>query len=376
MEEINILFTGDFCPHNRIEALSKQGNNAAIFNDFIDVFKGNDLNVTDVECPLTESKNRIPKTGPSQFAASHTVGILKYANIGLAAMANNHIMDCDAAGAFDTINLCRQASIATVGIGSNAAERRKPFSTTIKGKKIAIINFAENEFIAAPGGEVAANSLHLVNNYYDITAAKKEHDFVLLLLHGGNEFYHLPSPRVKETYRFFIDIGADAVISNHTHCFSGYEIYNSKPIFYSLGNFIYDWPERVNTDWNIGFVVRLKITNTIDFDIIPLKQNNEVPGIFHLGETEKKLFDEKLVQLSSIIRDDTKLAGAFNDYCTSKKRLYEAFIEPYFGTVIASLRARGFFPKLMNKRKRLLLLNITRCEAHRDVMLNLLSKKQ
>ena len=374
MESIDILFTGDFCPHHRIETLSKQGNYAAVLNDFIEVFRGNDLNVTDIECPLTESKKRIPKTGPYQFAAPHTIGILKYAGIGLATMANNHIMDCDAAGAIDTMNLCKEAGIATVGVGGTAAERRKPFSVVIKGKKIAIINFAENEFIAAPGGEMAVNPLDPVNNYYDITAAKKTHDIVLLVVHGGNEFYSLPSPRIKETYRYFIDIGADAVISNHTHCFSGYEVYNGKPIFYCLGNFIYDWPGRTGTDWNYGFVVKLTITDVIGFTIIPLKQCNEVPGVFLLNDAEKNSFDARLAQLSGIISDDNKLAAAFDDYCHSVKRMYEAFIEPNFGNSIASLRARGFFPKLMNKRKRLLLLNLARCEAHRDVLVNLLSK--
>lgn len=375
MEEIKILFTGDFCPHNRIQQLSKQQDYALIFNGFIDVFRGNDLNVTDIECPLTESKKRIPKTGPYQFAEPHNIEILKYAQIGLATMANNHIMDCDAEGALDTMNVCSAANIATVGIGRSLAERRKPFSTVIKGKRIAVINFAENEFIAAPGGEIAANSLNLVNNYYDIAAAKKDHDFVLLMVHGGNEFYQLPSPRVKETYRFFIDIGADAVISNHTHCFSGYEVYNGKPIFYSLGNFIYDWPGKVNADWNTGFVVRLKITDTIDFDIIPLKQNNELPGVFHLNAEEKNNFDKQLLSLSNIISDDEKLGAAFNVYCGSVKKMYGAFIEPNFGNKIAALRARGFFPKMMGKRKKLLLLNLTRCEAHRDVLMNLLSRQ-
>jgi poly-gamma-glutamate synthesis protein (capsule biosynthesis protein) len=374
MEPIKILFTGDFCPHNRIEQLSKEGNYPAVFNDFIDVFKGNDLNVTDVECPLTDSKKRISKTGPYQFAAAHNIGILKHAGIGLAAMANNHIMDCDAEGAQDTINTCHEAGIATVGIGHTKEEKRTPWSTTIKGKRIAIINFAENEFIAAPGGELAANNLDLVNNFYDITNAKKTHDVVLLLVHGGNEFYHLPSPRIKETYRFFIDVGADAVISNHTHCLSGYEVYQGKPIFYSLGNFIYDWPGRVNTDWNYGYAVRLLIEDKISFDIVPLKQNNEVPGIFHLSPDEKIGFKEKIGSLNAIINDDTKLAEAFDKYCQSVKRMYDAFIEPNFGKRIASLRARGFFPKLMKNRKRLLLLNLTRCEAHRDVLLNLLSK--
>ena len=374
MAPINILFTGDFCPHNRIEGLSKQGNYAAVLNDFMDVFQGNDLNVTDIECPLTETTKRIPKTGPYQLAAPHTIGILKYAGIGLATMANNHIMDCDAAGAIDTVNLCKEAGISTVGIGRTGPGRRAPFSTVIKGKKIAIINFAENEFITAPGGEIAVNPLDLVHNYHDITAAKKEHDIVLLVVHGGNEFYSLPSPRMKATYRYFIDIGADAVISNHTHCFSGYEVYKGKPIFYCLGNFIYDWPGRANTDWNHGFVVRLKITDAIGFDIIPLKQCNEVPGVFHLDEEEQKSFEERLAQLSAVISDDEKLAAAFDNYCNSVKRMYEAFIEPNFGNTIASLRARGFFPKLMKKRKKLLLLNLARCEAHRDVLMNLLSK--
>lgn len=164
MKEVTILFTGDFCPHNRIEQLSLKEAYGAIFNDFLDVFQGNDLNVTDVECPLTESKKRIPKTGPYQFAAPHNIGILKYAGVGLATMANNHIMDCDTDGATDTINVCKTAGIATVGIGASSTERRKPFSVIIRGKKIAIINFAENEFIASPDGSMAVNPLHLVNN--------------------------------------------------------------------------------------------------------------------------------------------------------------------------------------------------------------------
>jgi poly-gamma-glutamate synthesis protein (capsule biosynthesis protein) len=374
MKTIDILFTGDFCPHNRTEELSEKCYYKSIFNDFIREFEENDLNVTDLECPLTTSPRRIPKTGPYQFAAPQTVNILKFAKIGLVAMANNHIMDCDAEGAMETINVVKAAGIATVGIGSSPAERRKPFSTVIRGKSIALFNFAENEFIVSTGGEVGANSLHLVKNYYDITAAKKTHDFVLLMIHGGNEFYHLPSPRIKETYRFFIDIGVDAVISNHTHCFSGYEVYKGKPIFYSLGNFIYDWPGKVNTDWNMGYAVRLRIGDAIGFDIIPLKQNNGAPGLCQLNETEKKSFDERLDQLNAIISDDIKLAEAFNAYCLSVKRMYDSFIEPNFGSTIASLRARGIFPKLMKKRKKLLLLNLTRCESHRDVLLNLLSK--
>ena len=375
MEAIKILFTGDFCPHNRIEALSAKKDFNAIYNNFIDVFNGNDLNVTDIECPLTETKSRIQKTGPYQFAASHTIEILKHANFKLAAMANNHMMDCDAAGALDTIELCKNAGIETVGIGITEAARRKHFSINIKGKKIAIFNIAENEFIETPGGEIAANALNLVKNYYDITAAKNEHDVVILMLHGGNEFHPLPAPRIKETCRFFIDIGVDAIVSYHTHCFSGYEVYKGKPIFYGLGNFIYDDPGKQDTSWNFGLIVKFIITDTISFEIIPVKQNSGVPGLFHPTEIELQSIHKKLEDLNAVIQNDEKLSSAFNEYCTSVNPMYTTYIEPFFGKFVASLRARGLFPKLMNARKRRLLLNIIRCESHRDALINILSKK-
>jgi poly-gamma-glutamate synthesis protein (capsule biosynthesis protein) len=372
-QPVSLLFTGDFCPHNRVEGLSARGDHAAIFNDFIDVFQGNDLNIMDLECPLTTTTVRVPKTGPHQFAAPHTVEILRYAGVGLVGMANNHIMDCGTPGAKQTLELCRNAGIATIGIGESDAERRKPYSVTIRGKRIAILNFAENEFLQAPDGVMAANGLHPINNYRDIMQARAGHDFVILFLHGGHEFYELPSPRMKELYRFFIDLGADAVVSNHTHCFSGYEMYREKPIFYSLGNFIYDWPGKHFKDWNEGFVVRLLLDEKIQFEIVPMKQGNTLPGVFHLNDEEKLKFSQRLERLSQIISDDARLQDAFMAYCRSKKKMYESFLEPNFGTKVASLRARGFFPRLMKGRKRLLLLNLMRCESHREVLFDLLS---
>ena len=52
-----------------------------------------------------------------------------------------------------------------------------------------------------------------------------------------------------------MDIGADVVVNCHQHCFSGCEIYNGKHIFYGLGNFFFDWPERRNGMWNKGYML-------------------------------------------------------------------------------------------------------------------------
>ena len=373
-DPIKILLTGDFCPHNRIEELALKEDFSAIFNDFIDVFHGNDLNVTDLECPLTESESARPKTGPHQKAHPDCIKILKYANINLAAMANNHMMDYDAAGAAETIELCKANGIGTLGIGKTAEDAAKPFSVNIKGKNIAILNFADNEFLSTPDGSFNCNPLIPVQCFYDIKQAKQNHKYVIAIVHAGNEFYVLPSPRTKRLYRYLVDLGADVVIAHHTHAWSGYEIYNSKPIFYGLGNFIYDLPGKLNSRWNEGYVARLKVSEKIDFEIIPLKQCNEIPGVFHLNSEENEVFIKEMDRLNKIIADDNLLETEFRKYCKSVSPMYEAFIEPDFGKRVASLRKRGMFPTFMSKRKRLLLLNISRCDSHRDVLIRLLKQ--
>ena len=371
-DPIKILITGDFCPQNRIEKLAINSDYQSIFNDFIDVFSDNDLNIIDLECPLTLSEFARPKSGPHQKAHPDCVKILKYANVNLAAMANNHIMDYNGQGASDTIELCRTCGINTVGIGKTLKDAGIPFSANIKGKRIAIINYADNEFLSATDGSYQCNSIDPVRCYYDIKIAKQNHDNIIVIIHAGNEFYELPSPRTKKLYRYIIDLGADAVISHHTHAFSGYEIYKSSPVFYGLGNFIYDIPGKTYSSWNVGYVVKLIISDKTDFEIIPLKQCNETPGVFHLSSGEKAEFQRKLDQLNLIIEDDQELENQFQKYCESIFPMYDAFIEPFFGIYITALRKRGFFPKLMSKRKRRLLLNLIRCESHREVLMRML----
>lgn len=375
MEPIRILLTGDFCPINRIGEMAVSKKIDAIFNNFISEFIGNDLNIVDLECPLTLSESIRPKTGPHQKALPDCVNILSFAGVNLVAMANNHILDYDAEGALDTIRLCRKNGISTVGIGESPEEAAKPFTREIKGKTITVINCADNEFLTSTDGMVTCNPVDPLHLFYDITEARINSDLLIVIVHAGNEFYELPSPRTKKLYRYMVDLGADVVVSHHTHAYSGYEIYKSKPIFFGLGNFLYDWPGKRDYEWNHGYVVRLKFLENTDFEIVPLKQCNDIPGIFHLDKKERSLFFEKIEGYNKIISDGKKLESHFEEYCQSVYPMYDAFIEPGFGRYIAALRKRGLFPRLMSWRKRLLLLNLIRCESHRDVLLRMLKQQ-
>ncbi len=54
-----------------------------------------------------------------------------------------------------------------------------------------------------------------------------------------------------------IDAGADAVIGGHPHQLQDTDSYKGKPIFYSLGNFVFEgFPDKVN---NVAWVVRLQL---------------------------------------------------------------------------------------------------------------------
>jgi len=68
-----------------------------------------------------------------------------------------------------------------------------------------------------------------------------------------------------------VDAGADIIHGHHPHVLQKTEIYQNKPIFYSLGNFIFDQNWSVET--STSQIVNLKLTKNeiINQQTIPLK---------------------------------------------------------------------------------------------------------
>ncbi len=371
---IKILITGDFCPIGKTQELAVQKNFDAIYNDFMPVLKAADLAVTNLECPLIDTDVSRAKTGPALKAPTSTIEVLKHGGFHLVTMANNHIMDQQAQGLNSTIKLCDENNISYVGVGKNLTDARKPFINEINGKKICILNFAENEFSNTHGDYPGANPLSLVSNFNDIKSARKEADYLIVVFHGGNEMHPLPSPRVKETLRFFADCGADAVIAHHTHCVSGYENYNGTLIFYGLGNFLFDYHRRKDNLWTKGLAVQLNLEGSkASFELIPFYQNKEeMNGIHLLNNDEKRIFEDELKKFNLIIADDSLLEKEFQKYVEKKKKMYSHYLEPYTQRILHIMHRYKLLPSFLNKRKRLLYLNLIRCESHRDVILRIL----
>lgn len=134
-KQIDVFVSGDFCPINRIEKLSMQGEHDKIFNDILKIVGKSDLSVTNLECPLTLETKAISKTGPNLKAHPSTINSLKYAGFDLLTLANNHILDYGYKGLKDTLEICDIKGINTVGAALILEDVDKPFQITIHEKK-------------------------------------------------------------------------------------------------------------------------------------------------------------------------------------------------------------------------------------------------
>ncbi len=377
MRSISLLITGDFAPQGRILQMVKNRDYEHTFNDFSTYLEKSDINITNLECPLIETGKPIPKIGPALKAPVSSIEILKRGNFNIVTLANNHILDYGIAGLQSTIDICKNSGINTVGAGLTKYEVTRPIIYRIGNKTIGFINVAENEFSIVPTREYGANPIDIPEIYNKINELKNSVDSIIIIVHGGHEFYKYPSPEIVKHYRMLIDFGANAVVGHHPHCYSGYETYNEGLIFYSLGNFSFDWPDMRKTGWNEGYAVNLKLNNNnkLDFDIIPYKQGTtNTPGIRLLKYNEANKFNNDLAEINTVIASEELLMKQWHTYIKNMESKYMMLIQPT-NRWIKALQARNYLPTIFfkSKRNRLTLLNLIRCESHREILTNILN---
>ena len=335
-----------------------------------------DYSIVNFECPVVIKKAEpIEKQGPNIKTNFNGLKAVKFAGFDCVVLANNHFYDYGESGVKDTLDSLRNLEIDYCGGGMNLQEASDIFYKNINDKTIAFINCCEHEFSIASEKRGGSNPLNPIQQFYDIQEAKKNADYVLVIVHGGHEFYQLPSIRMQETYRFFVDSGADAVVNHHQHCFSGYEIYNGKPIFYGLGNLCFDQdPIIIDGTWNYGYMVTFIFTgDTIESEIIPYKQCGEKAEVTLLPQNA---LDEDLENLNTIITDNKALKKAAEDYyeqtCVA---MGQSLFEPIQNRFFNAARKRKLIPSFFSKKNKLRAENFICCESHRDKLIYFLNNK-
>jgi poly-gamma-glutamate synthesis protein (capsule biosynthesis protein) len=187
---------------------------------------------------------------------------LKYVkrHFDAVGLANNHSGDYGPQAFAQMLGLLKQSGLGYYGGGHDLKEAHKPLILERQGLRIAILGYDEfqpRNFEAdhdRPG--VAWSEDEQVVR--DIKDARRvwNADVVIPVMHWGWE-EPIANARQRALARLMIDAGADAVIGGHPHQLQDTDQYKGKPIFYSLGNFVFEgFPDKVN---NVAWVVRLSI---------------------------------------------------------------------------------------------------------------------
>ena len=182
------------------------------------------------------------------FTADPTLidGLVK-AGIDYVSIANNHIGDAGNNGILQTIANLKRRGLKYSGAGKDLAAAQKPAILDANGTKVAILAYDA----IAPGyhaakGEPGSSKLTIKAVQAGVKAARKAGAKVVIVFpHWGVEYHYSPFQNQQRLARQIIDAGADMIIGNHAHYAAAVEIYKGKPIWYALGNFVFDqtWSE-------------------------------------------------------------------------------------------------------------------------------------
>lgn len=379
---MKILIVGDFCLNGRASKMNQEELNASL-QEVKDAVMEADYAMANLECAVFDSvKMPIKKIGSNLCSDSKALCALKDTGFSCLALANNHFADFGNSAVEESLNLIDNYGFDRVGAGKDIYEAKKTLFVQVKGKRLAIINCCEHEFTISDKQNAGCNPLDPIGQYKAIIEARKQADFVIVMVHGGSENYPLPTPRMQQVYRYYVDVGADVIVNCHQHCYSGYEIYKERPIFYGLGNFFFDWPKMRNCSWNEGYMLRLDFSGQLSFEMIPYFQCDGDAKIRLFSFKEKSEFESKVKELNVIIQDEEALNLSFS-------RWVEKCSRDYFWAFRKSVpRWRRYLNRLgwlgekenllqdtyLNSEMIITLLSYIRCESHRDVFVELLKR--
>ena len=366
----NILIASDYYPRRRVAEEIEKGHYDTVFGKIKTIEA--DYKIVNFECAVASDDDKpIKKCGPNLKCSPKGVDALAYAGFNCATLANNHFSDYGQSGVEKTIAQLKAQNMDYVGGGLDLKEAQKTLYKTIGGETFAFINCCEHEFSIATEQSGGSNPLNPVAQWYAITEAKQKANHVIVIVHGGPELYNLPTPRMVETYRFFIDAGADAVINHHQHCFSGYEEYKGKPVFYGLGNFCFDSFSDEYSSWKKGYMVLLSFKEKmLSYKLIPYCQCYKEPAVMPFeNETEIAEFNTKIESLNGIISHLELLKEKYLAYLDKHKKYYHSTMEPYNSRIMSALYSRGLLPSFVKEKRKLQLWDLMSCESHYEKLL-------
>jgi poly-gamma-glutamate synthesis protein (capsule biosynthesis protein) len=273
---LRVLFFGDLMLDRNVGARLKNKNLDLLLGGLASSTDFNQFDVVgaNLEGAVTnKGEHYAPEMGFDFAFSPERVKELKKYNFSYFTIANNHISDQGEKGVEET-----RSNLSNLNFDYSGAP-----DAQISDNSVTIIS-RQNK-------KIALVALSMVYNHFSLEKLKKiientrpQVDWVIVNIHWGNEYQHNRSLNQQSIGRELIDSGADVIIGHHPHVVQGIEIYKNRPIFYSLGNFVFDQYFSPDTQEGLGVELELKEKNII----INLKPISSVRSAVNLMSAEKK----------------------------------------------------------------------------------------
>ncbi|MFP5247467.1 MAG: CapA family protein [Thermoanaerobaculia bacterium] len=227
------------------------------FRAIADELRASEIVFGNLECPLSTRGRRLNNDSCYRahpgFAAA-----MAAAGFNVVSFANNHSFDYGEVAFYDTLQLLKENGIQSVGAGATLAEARTPALFRVNGVTVAFLAYSllGPHWIWATQDECGVAPMNPMIVGQDLQRARRQADIVIVSAHWGSEGRPVPYPRLVELAHDCIDSGADAILGHHPHVPGTVEVYRDRPIFYSLGNFIFGHD---HDEWSDGVMARLHI---------------------------------------------------------------------------------------------------------------------
>jgi poly-gamma-glutamate synthesis protein (capsule biosynthesis protein) len=240
-QKVTLVAVGDICLARGVEQRMREKGPGYPFAALCSHLRKADITFGNLECCLAAGGKVVPKKYNFRGRPENATA-LKHAGFDIVSLANNHTLDYGKDALTETLASVRSAGVAPVGAGMTIREAHALRIVNIKGLRVGFLAylglFPPVVPLTANQPAVAMAEIHLITR--DVTAARKRVDVLIVSMHAGKEYTFRHAARQEEIAHAAVDAGADMVIGHHPHVVQDVETYRGKPIFYSLGNFIFD----------------------------------------------------------------------------------------------------------------------------------------
>jgi len=282
INDVSLMFYGDLMLDRDVRTLIARTGTDFITEKIRRLFWSQDLNVANLEGPITNAESTSVGTTPADkghfnftFNPQDAGNFFKQNNINAVNIGNNHILNSRAEGLKETENNLEADSVDYFG---SPLDANNYLLKNINGKKIAFVSY--NQF----------SGIGLDKTKDIIADVKKKSDLVVVYTHWGTEYELQATESQKEKAHQFIDAGADLIIGSHPHVVEPLEVYKNKIIFYSLGNFVFD--QYFSEDTKTMLAVAVSIRNK-SWEIVlePLYQERNGQLVLAPADKRQALLD-------------------------------------------------------------------------------------